>query len=171
MSRSAPCVIVVFSESALFSGSVSPAVGILAETVIVPCCVVSTSNASVAVPPLAASAGTVQVIVATPVTGTGAQPVMVPENPLTDVLAGMSMSIVETGASAGPKPLLVTDKSKVTVAPAGLGSKPVSSRLSSQSTSCACAAPAKRRKTRIPKSAFARWFAFAKMFMAALLKR
>ena len=103
---SAPEVMVVDSVSALFEVSVSPAVGTeapklaLPETVVRICTFALTEAAS-------ASAGTLQATVAGPVTGVGAQPVMVPLAPRKVVPAAtFSVSVVAVDVSL---PLLATE--------------------------------------------------------------
>ena len=104
---SAPVVTVVFSDAVLLSVLESPAVGTSAPSAIVPAVVVARSSVMPMVPPTIRE-GTLQVTVAGPVTGTGAQPVIPPAVDRSVVAAGTVMSIVVAGAGPGPMPLLST---------------------------------------------------------------
>ena len=98
---SAPCVTVVDWETSLFCGWRSPSMGTNASTVIVPGVLVRTLARSVAASP-PASAGRLQVTVAGPLAGTGAQPVIVsPALPPSKMaLAGIVRRTVLAGAVA-----------------------------------------------------------------------
>ena len=142
---SAPAVTVVVSDRVLFAGSVSPAVGRLAFSVTVPEVEVRTSSTTPA-EAAGASGGTVQMTVPPPACGRGAQPEIAPDAPVSVVPTGTSTERVVAGAAS--KPLFETVTAYETVPPAGTGSKPLSLRLSTQSTSWACAMPAGARTER-----------------------